>query len=138
VGVALFASAYGATLVEGEAEQAHYAVPAPYVLQENLEQLTTVQQAATARQYASLGRVTPVLRDSGYLSGRGGIDFTLLALPAHALAGIDGWRSDFSAQTPAQLGRVLEPRIAPRLQGMPLPPAARRLTLPLRIAGDRL
>src|SRR5207237_4792167 len=125
VGVALFAIAYRATLLEGEAEQAHYAVPAPYVLQENLSQLITVQQAATARQYGSLGRVTPVLRDSGYVSGRGGRDFTLLALPAHALERIDGWRSDFSAQTPAQLARLLEPRVAPRLPGMTPPVAAR-------------
>ena len=63
VGVALFAIAYRATLVRGEHEQARYAVPAPFVLQESLERLITVQQAATEKQYAAVGRVTPVLRD---------------------------------------------------------------------------
>ena len=36
VGIAVFAIAYRATLVQGEREQARYAVPAPYVLQEDL------------------------------------------------------------------------------------------------------
>ena len=41
VGIALFAIAYRSTLERGESEQARYAVPAPYVLQESLEQLVT-------------------------------------------------------------------------------------------------
>src|SRR5205085_6523391 len=45
VGVAVFAFAYRATLVQGEREQARYAVPAPYVLSEDLTKLVTVQQA---------------------------------------------------------------------------------------------
>ena len=75
VGVALFAFSYRATLERGEVEQARYAVPAPYVLQEDLNKLVTVQQAAP-----HVG--TPVLRDSGYVTANRGIDFTLLALPA--------------------------------------------------------
>jgi hypothetical protein len=55
VGVALFAIAYRSTLERGQAEQARFAVPAPYVLQEDLQRLVTVQQAASATRYASLG-----------------------------------------------------------------------------------
>jgi len=43
VGVALFAIAYRATLEHGDREQARFAVPAPYLLQENLERLVAVQ-----------------------------------------------------------------------------------------------
>jgi hypothetical protein len=135
VGVALFAVAYRATLVNGEAEQARYAVPAPYLLQEDLTKLVTVQQVGS---FASLGRAEPVLREDGFVTGNGGRSFTLLALPPAALERIDGWRRDFSARSPAELARLLRPPLRPRLRGLQLPPSARRVTLPLRIAGDRL
>jgi hypothetical protein len=139
IGVALFAIAYRATLERGETEQARYAVPAAFVLQENLEKLVTIQQAASPAQYASLGRATPVLRDpTGYITADRGRDFTLLALPARAVAHVDGWRSDFSSQTPAALGRLLRPRTTPALRGLTLPRDATRLTLPVTISGDRL
>ncbi|HEY8029423.1 MAG TPA: hypothetical protein VIE38_07935 [Gaiellaceae bacterium] len=131
VGVALFAFSYRATLERGEVEQARYAVPAPYVLQEDLNKLVTVQQAAP-----HVG--TPVLRDSGYVTANRGIDFTLLALPAKAIPHVDGWRSDFSAQSPSALAHVLAPLVTPHLRGFDLPRHARRLTLPLTIAGDRV
>ena len=131
VGVALFAFSYRATLQRGELEQARYAVPAPYVLQENLEKLVTVQQAAP-----HLG--TPVLRDSGYVTANRGIDFTLLALPASAIPKVDGWRSDFSAQSPHELAQLLAPPITPRLGGFDISPDATRLTAPLTITGDRV
>ena len=86
VGVALFAIAYRATLVRGEQEQARYAVPAPFVLQENLGQLVSVQQAATQAQSEALGRVPLVLRDPGYVVGAPGAAVTLVALPADSLA----------------------------------------------------
>ena len=138
VGVALFAIAYRGTLERGEREQAAFAVPAPFVLRESLEQLVTVQEAAPAARYASLGRTTPVLRDSGYVAGGAGRDFTLLALPASELARLDGWRADFSAQTPLELARAIAPAQTPRLRGVALPEDARRLTVPLDVAGDPL
>jgi hypothetical protein len=138
VGVAVFAISYRSTLERGQTEQARYSVPAPFVLQEDLQQLVPVQQAATAAQYAALGRVTPVLRDSGFVSASGGRDFTLLALPASAIVHVDGWRSDFSADSPQTLARLLQPRGSPRLAGIDLPASARTLVLPLTIAGDRL
>src|SRR5207244_13283766 len=62
VGVAVFAIAYRATLLRGEQEQGRFAVPAPFVLQEDLGRLVPVQAAATPAQSAALGRVRPVLR----------------------------------------------------------------------------
>src|SRR5205807_2107364 len=102
-------------------------VPAPFVLQEDLGRLVPVQAAATPAQYASLGRAGRVLRDTGYVGGGAGTDFTLVALPPATLAAIDGWRHDFSAQTPGELARLLAPPSVPRLDGRPPPrPAACR------------
>ncbi len=134
VGIAVFAIAYRATLVQGEHEQARYAVPAPYVLSEDLGELITIQQAPLPARY----HPTPVLRDSGFVSGNHGRDFTLVALPARSLASIDGWRSDFSARSPAELGRLLQPAGTPALHGIRLPAAARTFSLPFTITGDRL
>jgi FtsX-like permease family protein len=132
IGIAVFAFSYRATLVRGEHEQARYAVPAPFVLQEDLGRLVTVQQAGLPATYPA----TPVLRDSGYVSGNHGRDFTLVALPADALGSIDGWRSDFSSQTPAQLGARLRPSERPHLRGVPVTGAT--LRLPFTTTGDRI
>ena len=110
VGIGIFAFAYRATLLQGERQQARYAVPAPYVLSEDLTKLVTIQQALPR------GGGTPVLRDTGYTRGTHGRDFTLVALPRRALARIDGWRSDFSSQTPSQLAALLRPSQPPRLE----------------------
>ena len=132
IGIAVFAVAYRATLVQGEREQARYAVPAPFVLSEDLTKLVTIQQAPR-RLHG-----TQVVRDSGFVTGNHGRDFTLLALPARALASIDGWRPDFSRQTPAALGRLLQPTGTPALRGIRLPAAERALTLPFTTTGDRV
>ena len=124
VGIAVFALAYRATLLEGEHDQARYAVPAPYVLQEDLTRLVTIQQAASDVPG------TRVLRDSGTA---GGGDFTLLALPANALPRIDGWRSDFSKQSPAQLAALIRPHASMRLNGVPVPQIFR-----FTLTGDRI
>ncbi len=132
VGIAVFAIAYRATLVQGQREQARYAVPAPFVLQEDLGRLVSVQEAGLPPRY----HATPVVRDSGSVSGNGGRDFTLVALPAHALARIDGWRSDFSSRTPAELAALLRPSSNPGLRGITV--AGTHLTLPFATTGDRV
>jgi hypothetical protein len=129
VGIAVFAVAYRATLVQGEREQARFAVPAPFVLQEDLTKLVTVQEARLPRGYAA----SPVLREAGSTGGSRGRDFTLLALRPDALARIGGWRSDFSSQSPPELARMLAPADPPRLAGIRL---GRTLTLPFATTGD--
>jgi hypothetical protein len=134
IGIAVFAIAYRGTLVQGEREQARYAVPAPFVLSEDLGKLVTIQQAGLPKRYEA----RQVVRDSGSVTGNHGVDFTLLALPARSLASIDGWRGDFSSQSPAELGRLLQPATPPSLQGIRLPAGASRLTLPFTTTGDRV
>jgi hypothetical protein len=131
VGIAVFAIAYRGTLVQGEREQARYAVPAPFVLSEDLGKLVTIQQVPLPK-----GR--QVVRESGYVTGNQGRDFTLLALPARSLGSIDGWRSDFSSRSPTELGRLLRPVTTPSLRGIRLPATAKTLTLPFTITGDQV
>ena len=127
VSVAVFAIGYRGTLQTGMREQARYAVPADVVLQEDLQRLVSVQQAASPAQYARLGRATPVLRDAGYVTGNSGRDFTLLALPADALASIQGWRGDFSSESRETLARRLRPPGPSALRGLTLPTDATRV-----------
>ncbi len=125
VGIAVFAFAYRATLVHGEHDQARYAVPAPYVVQEDLTRLVTIQQGAARLPGAR------VVRDDG--SAAGVADFTLLALPRPALAHVGGWRADFSTRSPAQLAQRLRPAAPMKLAGVPVPRVLR-----FAIAGDRI
>ena len=125
VGIAVFAVAYRATLVQGERDQARYAVPAPYVVQEDLTKLVTVAQAAPNLPG------TPVLRDSGSVTDVA--DFTLLALPAKALPSIDGWRADFSNRTLPQLAHALRQPFTPKLRGRHVPQRFR-----FTVTGDKL
>ena len=66
VGIAVFAIAYRDTLVQGEREQARYAVPAPFVLSEDLGKLVTIQQAGMVKWPGA----RQVVRESGYVSGK--------------------------------------------------------------------
>ncbi len=134
IGIAVFAIAYRGTLVQGEREQARYAVPAPFVLSEDLGKLVTIQEAGLPSRY----HATEVVRSSGYVNGSNGRDFTLLALPAQSLGSIGGWRSDFSSRRPAELGRLLQPAATPALRGIRLSRHGTTLTLPFTTTGDRL
>lgn len=124
VGIAVFAIAYRATLVHGERDQARFAVPAPYVLQEDLTRLVTIQQAAPRLPGAR------VYRDDATVDGN---DTTVLALPRSALATIDGWRSDFATLGPRRLAQAIAPPEPMALHGSPVP-----RTFRFSITGDRI
>jgi FtsX-like permease family len=119
VGVALFAVSYRATLERGQRDQAAFAVPADYVLSENLERLVPVQ-AVAPRAFARLGDTVTVARAAADARGR---DVTLLALPAQAVPRLNGWRT----QPTAQLGP------SEHLRGLDL--RSRRFTLPFVLHG---
>ncbi len=120
-------------------EQARFAVPAPFVLQESLEQLVTVQEAAPAARYASLGRRrarSARLRLRRRRCGPG--------LHPPRAAGRRA-RADrrvalglLCADTRSSFGRLIAPAHAPHLRGVALPGGATRLTVPLDVAGDPL
>lgn len=127
LGLALFATTYRSTLLEGQRDEAAYAVPAPYVLTEDLSQLVPVLHGARG-----LGG-TEVLRLSGNVPSSA--TFTFLGVPARALPHVGGWRDDFSATPLPALARRLEPSESTALRVTKLPPG-RVLTLPVSVRGD--
>ena len=128
LGLALFAVAYRSTLIRGQHDEASYAVPAPYVLTEDYQQLVPVPHGAQHLRAPS----TPILRLSGNIPA--GATFGFLALPAKALPGVGGWRSDFASTPRAVLARRLNPSDA-ALKTVALPPG-RSFTLPVTGSGD--
>ena len=130
LGLALFAVAYRSTLLHGQRDEAAFAVPADYVLTEDLSQLVPVLHGAPTRSLP--GTPTPVLRLSGNIPS--GTTFSFLALPGRSLLGVQGWRSDFAHEPLASFGRKLTPRDA-GLQVLALPPG-RQFTLPVAATGD--
>jgi len=128
LGLALFAVGYRSTLLRGQHDEADYAVPASYVLSEDLSQLVPVLHGAGALA----AKATPVVRLSGNVPA--GATFGFLALPGSTLPQVDGWRSDFAQHSQTELGQALKPGVA-SLQTMALP-TGRRFTLPVTASGD--
>jgi len=78
LGLALFAVTYRATLLQGQHDEAYYAVPAPYVATEDLSQLVPVLHGWSGTP------ATQVLRLAGNVTGTTG--FTFLGVPDSQLA----------------------------------------------------
>src|SRR5204863_1899599 len=122
----LFAETYRDTLVRGQRDQAAFAVPADYVVREDISQLIPVRAAVTPQALRSLGPVDarPVLRQSGSISGAAGLGgIAVLGLDHQTLARIDGWRGDFASRSPSELARQVAPKSPVGLRGSRLPPS---------------
>jgi hypothetical protein len=138
LGLALFAETYRSTLARGETDQAAFAVPADFVVREDLTKLVPVFQAASLQRFDRLGDAAPVLRLSGNvrrLEGSPGV--TLLGVPAQDIERIR-WRSDYSPLSRAQIAQRLAPKGSVALRGVRLPKNGRQLVLPFRARGDEL
>jgi hypothetical protein len=131
IGLALFTVAYRSTLLHGQHDEASYAVPASFVLTEDLSQLVPVLHGAPAS--ADPAAPTQVLRLSGNVPS--GTSFTVLGLPAGNLGSTGGWRSDFATRPLSELGRSIEPASNMSLRTTGLP-AGRGFTLPVSTTGD--
>ncbi len=101
LGLALFASTYRATLLQGQRDEAAYAEPAPYVVDEDLAQLIPVLHGWNG------GPVTQVIRLSGDVPSAA--TFTFLGVDAQHLTTTGGWRSDFASSSLATLGAAIQP-----------------------------
>jgi hypothetical protein len=124
IGLALFAAVYRSTLERGQRDQAAYAVPADFVLSEDLAQLVPVNHVP--RPPGAM----PVLRQSGdvgRLETSQGAD--VLGIPAGRWTALAGWRGDFSSRPLARLAAAVRPAQPVHLQVVPLPPDSRRLEL---------
>ncbi|HEV2593442.1 MAG TPA: ABC transporter permease [Gaiellaceae bacterium] len=127
LGLALFAVAYRATLIKGQNDEAAYAVPAPYVLAEDLRQLVPVLHAVDGT------KATQILRLTGNVPS--GTPFAFLALPSDKLGAVGGWRSDFSSSPRATLAARITPSSTMALRTVALPPG-RDFTLPVSTSGE--
>jgi hypothetical protein len=128
LGLALFAVAYRSTLEQGQRDEAAYAVPAPYVLTEDFQQLVPVLHGAQQLKRPA----TDVVRLSGNVPS--GATFGFLALSRQTLATVGGWRGDFASRSRAELAAAVSPAPAP-LRTLSLP-RGREFTLPATGTGD--
>lgn len=124
LGLALFAVVYRSTLAAGQRDQAAYAVPADFVLSEDVSQLVPVTHVPAPRG------AFPVLHTSGDVSRletSQGAD--VLGIPAGDWTRLAGWRGDFSARPLARLAAAVRPARPVALRTLVLPPGTRRLSL---------
>jgi hypothetical protein len=140
VGLALFALIYRSTLAQGLDEQAAYTFPLEFTVREDLSPagLVAPLEAASLSRYRALGRdaTVPVIRQSGSVSPLGGRErFTLLGVPADKLGLVDGWRSDFSDVSLAELASRIRSQRPVALRGAEIPPEATELVLPVSVEG---
>ena len=108
LGLALFAATYRSTLLEGQRDQAAFALPLDLRVREDLGHLVEPTDAAPLAAYRGLGpdlRVEPVARAAASAPGLGGLE--LVGIDADALPALAGWRDDFSRTSPRDVGRLL-------------------------------
>ncbi|HEY6150781.1 MAG TPA: hypothetical protein VIW19_09695, partial [Gaiellaceae bacterium] len=137
VGLALFAETYRGTLVQGQRDQAGFAVPADYVVSEDFSKLIPVRAAVKPALAGSLGGQL-VTRQGGSIEGAANGNIAVLGLDPSTLAGIGGWRSDFASHSPARLARMVAWHGPVGLRGARLPASATKLTLPVRVVGTQI
>jgi len=135
-GLAAFALSYRATLARSSAETAAYQVPLDYTLDAGQALLSPTDVASLGR-YRSLAsgvRTWPVLRQTAEVAGSGTTPATpdLIGVPAGAFPLLHGWRSDYSSDSPATLGRLLQPVKPVALTGARIPLSATSLELRAR------
>ena len=131
LGLALFAVTYRSTLLRGQEDEARFAVPASFVLSEDLSQLVPVLHGAPLAQYP--GTTTPVLRLSGNVPS--GTTFSFLGLPAQRVTSVGGWRADFASEAARVARRRDHARAHVALRSTTLP-TGRQFTLPVTAKGD--
>jgi hypothetical protein len=137
VGLALFAETYRGTLVQGQRDQAGFAVPADYVVSEDFSKLIPVRAAVKPGLAGSLGGQF-VTRQGGSIEGAANGNIAVLGLDPETLEGIGGWRGDFASHSPGRLARMIAWHGPVGLRGARLPPGATRLTLPVRVGGTEI
>lgn len=137
VGLALFAETYRGTLLQGQRDQAGFAVPADYVVSEDLSKVVPVRAAVKPGLARSLGGAE-VTRQGGSIEGAANGNIAVLGLDSATLARIKGWRGDFSSRSPSQLARLVAWHGPVGLRGARLPASATRLVLPVRVVGTEI
>ena len=137
LGLALFAAAYRATLEQGAADEAAFAVPLEFTLTEG-PRLVEPLEAAPLSRFDRIARgvhAYPVVRQTVEVPGPGDsvLNPTALGLPPAALARLH-WRPDFSPLPVSTLAARIGADPEASLRGLPLPPGA-TISLQARFSG---
>ncbi len=142
LGLALFAATYRSTLVRNQADEAAFAVPLDFALQENDAEGQYVLEAAPLTHYRALSpgaRAYPVIRLVGDARQSGpATGTTILGVPADVLPRLRRWRSDFANRPRGELARRIAPTHSVALRGLRLPEHADALELPVQVRGGPL
>jgi hypothetical protein len=127
LGLALFASAYRATLDRGARDQAAFAVPLDFSVTEGQRLVTPLEAAPLARydRIAPGVRAYPIVRQTAEVPGSGTsvLSPTVLGVPPAALARLH-WRRDDAGAPIATLARRVGADGPATLRTVPLPPGA--------------
>jgi hypothetical protein len=134
VGLAMFAATYRSTLLEGERDQASFAVPLDYTVRKaSSGRITGEPPVGTA--YARRNAI-PVIRRAAQARSLNLTDtIAVLGLPGDTLQRLR-WRDDFASTGPEELGREIAPPGPLHPVGPRLPPDAEVLNLPVAVRGD--
>jgi hypothetical protein len=137
IGLALFAASWRATLDDGARDKAAFAVPLDVTVDEG-SRLVLPLDAAPLPRYEALGpgvRAYPILRRNANVAGLGAsvVSPTVLGIPPDAISKLH-WRSDFSADTPAEIARRVDSGSS-ALAVVTLPTDARSASLRVSLSG---
>src|SRR4030095_7927853 len=135
VGLSVFAATYRSTLIEGERDEASFAVPLDY----------TVRQAGGGRadgapvgaSYARWDAVPVIRRAAQARSLNLTTTIDVLGIPASEIERLR-WRGDLAEAGRAELAREIAPSRPLRPVGPRLPARAETLSLPVTVRGDPL
>ena len=136
VGLAVFAATYRSTLIEGERDEASFAVPLDYSVRKAASG-GAPGAAPVGASYTRWAAVPVIRRAAQARSLNLTTTIDVLGVPSRAIEQLR-WRSDFAEDGPAELGRRIAPEQPLRPVGPRLPAGAQTLSLPVTVRGDPL
>jgi hypothetical protein len=134
VGLAMFAATYRSTLLEGERDQASFAVPLDYKVRKASSGRTT-GEPPVGKAYARRNAIPVIRRAAQARSLNLTETIAVLGLPSDTLQRLH-WRDDFASSGPKELGGEIAPPRPQRPVGPRLPLDALVLNLPVTVRGD--
>jgi hypothetical protein len=137
VGAVVFGQVYATTLQRGAIDQAAFATGLDVRVQSLAAEAPFGLYVVPLLQQGELGtdvEVQPMVRKPGETASHR--LFTMVGIDATALAHLRGWRSEFSASSPAALGSAIHLEGPWELTTQPIPAGSRTVTIEAEYDGD--
>jgi hypothetical protein len=137
VGAVVFGQVYSATLRQGAADQAAFAAGLDVRVQTLAAEGRFATEVIPLLQGGQVGSdvgVQPMIRTPGESATKR--TFTLVGIDGPAIGELNGWRPDFSTQTPAALGAAIEQDGEWQLASHALPAGVREVRIDVDYVGD--